>query len=222
MRIQHLRYGAALIPFPRRYGYTGAVKAQTALSPLKGKKPAEGINFPLFRCLPSASLTPCACFPRRSGDKSGLLSPDSLARTPRATCLASSHGLEAPGRVRLQTGTYRLESPADLLPKCNFGSALLCPQNKTSLHCTAAAARSRGRCHPQRGSGLKSPLVSHPRMLALTPHLLSGLLGPLQPPTWLAEHQAGCVRGGGAGLEGSWAGGRGWGQVCGTAVTVHG
>lgn len=161
-------------------------------------------------------------FPEGAGTKAGSCHQIALRGLRGQPAWPRPTRLEAPGRVCLQTGTYRLESPADLLPKCNFGSALLCPQNKTSLHCTAAAVRSRGHCHPQRGSGLKSPLVSHPRMLALTLHLRSGLLGPLQPPNWLAEHQGGWVRGGGAGLEGSWAGGRGWGQVSGTAVTVHG
>ena len=161
------------------------MRAQTALSPLKGKKPAKGINFPRFRCLPSASLTPCACFPWRSGDKSSLLSPDSLARS--AGCpVPCPLQLAALGRVWgvcLPTGTRCLERPTELLPKRNFCSALLCPQNKTSPHRTAAVACSWGR---QRGSGLKSPLVSHPRVLALTLQHRRGLLGPPHPSTQLS------------------------------------
>lgn len=82
----------------------------------------------------------------------------------------------------MQTGTCCLESLAELLPKRNFGSTFLCPQNKTSLHHTAAAAHSlTSHCHPQRGSGIKSPPVSHSAMLALTLHLRSGLLKATPP-----------------------------------------
>lgn len=95
------------------------------------------------------------------------------------------------GRVCLQRGTRRLQSPSELLPKCHFGlSPPLSPEQNQPAPYSCRRALP-GHCRSQRGSGLKSPLVSHPRTLALTLRLRSRLLGPLHPSTGLAEHRAG-------------------------------
>lgn len=138
--------------------------------------------------MPPLHIADTLCLlPLRSRDKSRLLSPDSLAGTPGygQPAWPGPRWPGALGRVCLQTGTYRLESPAELLPKCNFGSALLCPQNKTSLHRTAAAMRSQAivTC-----TGVWAKIAScfPPSDVGTHPAPRGASLGPLCPSPWLA------------------------------------
>lgn len=105
-----------------------------------------------------------------------------------ATSRASSQPAAAAGEGLLADGHSPPGKPGSTAARVQFRlSPPLSPRTKPACHRAAAAAGSPGPHHPLRGSGLKSPLVSHPRMLALTP------LRPLHPSPWLPEHRAGLL-----------------------------
>lgn len=230
VRIQYLRHGAALIPFPRRCRYTGTVKAQTALSPLKGKKPAEDINFPCFRCLPCTLLTPCACFPGGAGTKAGSCHQIALQGL---LAMGNLPGLVPGGRGHWGGFVCRQALTAwkarlNCCPSAISAQPSFVPRTKPA--CTVQLLPCAHRpLSPAQGSGLKLPLVSHPQMLALTLHLGVLRLDHSAPHSGSQGVRLGFssavtsagVRGWGNRVERCWDKGSSRGQVSGTAVIGH-